>query len=155
MIRPENTENLPEERTIRSSRLFGASRKRLWTLFENPVDVAAWWGPSGFTNTFEKFEFHPGGDWRFTMRAPDGTEHPMNKKFVSIHEPERIVLDHIDPVHGFRMFMTFRDAPDGTMLDWIMVFDHAEEAAKVRAFVGPANEQNFDRLAARLSEKPA
>jgi hypothetical protein len=32
-----------------------------------------------------------------------------------------------------------------------MVFASVEECAKVRDFVLPANEQNFDRLAAHLS----
>jgi uncharacterized protein YndB with AHSA1/START domain len=152
MTMPENTENLPADRTIRSSRVFGASRGRLWTLFGNPDLLARWWGPAGFINEFHEFDFRPGGTWRFTMRGLDGAEYPMRKVFVEVAEPERIVLDHIDPVHGFRMFMTFREAPEGTVLDWIMVFDFTDEAAKVRPFIGPANEQNFDRLNALLKQ---
>lgn len=49
--------------------------------------------------------------------------------------------------------MRFHDVADGTRLEWIMVFDHAEEAATVRPFVEPANEQNFDRLAAYLNTR--
>lgn len=146
IIRPESSEDLPVACTIRSSRMFAVSPGPLWTLFENPEHLGTWWGPSGFTNTFETFDFRDGGTWRFVMHGPNGAAYPMRKTFVAIRKPEVIVLDHDDPVHGFRMFMNFRDAVGGTRLDWIMVFDHAEEAARVRPFVEPANEQNFDRL---------
>jgi len=148
--RPDDIRDLPEARTIRSSRVFEATCERLWALFENPDDLAAWWGPAGFANSFTEFDFRPGGRWRFVMRGPDANEYPMDKVFVHVDAPERLVIDHIDAVHGFRMFMLFHDVPQGTRLTWIMVFDHADEAAKVRPFVEPANEQNFDRLAVRL-----
>jgi uncharacterized protein YndB with AHSA1/START domain len=151
--RPDGIENLPESRTIRSSRLFEASRERLWALFENPVDLGVWWGPTGFLNDIEEFDFRAGGMWRFVMRGPDGSRYPMNKRFIRLEAPQLIVMDHLDPVHGFRMFIVLHDAPNGTLLEWIMVFDHAEEAAKVRPFVEPANEQNFDRLAAHLKTR--
>ena len=150
-MRPDTTADLPAERTIRSSRLFGATRKNVWSFFENPVHLGAWWGPEGFTNTFEAFEFREGGTWRFVMHGPDGSAYPMSKTFVTIHEYAGIVLDHDDPIHGHRLFMLFKDVGDGTLLEWLMVFDHAEEAAKVRPFVEPANEQNLDRLQAFLT----
>jgi uncharacterized protein YndB with AHSA1/START domain len=152
MNRPENTDNLPEDRTIRSSRQFGAPQAVLWSQFENPDQLAKWWGPAGFTNEFHEFDFRPGGAWRFVMRSPDGAEYSMNKVFVRVEQPETIVLDHIDPVHGFRMFMNFHGTSNGTMLEWIMVFDFADEAAKVRPFVEVANEQNFDSLDALLKQ---
>lgn len=151
--RPEGADDLPEARTIRASRSFKAPRERLWDLFENPTDLAAWWGPAGFTNHFETFEFKPGGAWRFVMRDPDGNSYFMNKRFVEVAAPRVIVLDHLDPVHGFRMSLLFHEVPEGTLLEWIMEFDHAAEATKVRPFVEPANEQNLDRLAAHLNAR--
>src|SRR5690606_11467583 len=59
--RPDEPVNLPEDRTIRSSRTLQATRARVWPLFENRADLVAWWGPSGFVNTFEEFDFNPGG----------------------------------------------------------------------------------------------
>ena len=144
------TQDLPDDRTIRTSRTFATTREILWTLFENPEHLEVWWGPSGFTNTFEAFDFRDGGAWRFVMHGPNGAAYPMRKTFVAIRKPEVIILDHEDPVHGFRMFMNFYAAEGGTTLDWNMAFDHAEEAARVRPFVEPANEQNLDRLEQRL-----
>jgi uncharacterized protein YndB with AHSA1/START domain len=154
MNRPTTTESLPEDRTMRSSRLFSVPQEALWSFFENAAELAKWWGPAGFTNEFHEFDFRTGGAWRFVMRGPDGAEYPMNKVFVRVDKPETIVLDHIDPVHGFRMFMNLHGTSHGTMLEWIMVFDLADEAARVRPFVKPANEQNLDRLDALLNLPP-
>jgi uncharacterized protein YndB with AHSA1/START domain len=150
MTRPDLAFDLPPERTIRSARVFEAPRTALWALFENPDYLGVWWGPSGFTNHFETFEFRSGGSWRLVMRGPDGSEYAMEKVFVAVDAPALIVMDHVDDVHGFRMFMTFNEVHSGTEIEWIMVFDHADEAAKVRPFIEPANEQNFNRLNALL-----
>lgn len=149
------TEEFPPDRTIRSSRVFPYPPERIWQAFRDPAALAAWWGPAGFTNDFEEFDFRIGGAWKFTMRGPDGSAYPMHKTFVKIDPNARIVLDHPDPVHGFRMHLHFgrvtektaETGPGATEMRWAMVFDHAEEAGKVRPFVEPANEQNFDRLA--------
>lgn len=45
-----------KEREIRSSRLFDASRERLFRAWKEPDRLAAWWGPKGFTNTFQEFD---------------------------------------------------------------------------------------------------
>jgi uncharacterized protein YndB with AHSA1/START domain len=153
--RPDEPVNLPEDRTIRSSRTLQATRARVWPLFENRADLVAWWGPSGFVNTFEEFDFNPGGAWKLVMHAPDGSAYPMNKRFIRIEAPHQLVIDHIDEAHGFRMFIRLHEHGETTRLEWIMVFDRAEEAAKVRPFVEAANEQNFDRLADYLFRKPS
>lgn len=49
---------------------------RVFEAFARPELLARWWGPSGFTNTFEVSEFRPEGRWRFTMHGPDGSNHP-------------------------------------------------------------------------------
>ena len=138
---------------IVSFRVFDAPIKRIWEAFTNPGTLARWWGPEGFTNVFEVFDLRAGGEWRFTMRAPNGDEYPMRKIFVEIVTPERIVFDHPDPVHGHRMTMTLRETEtgNGTEMTWHMHFDTAEEAVRVRAFIKAANEQNFDRLRTQLA----
>lgn len=138
-------------REILSARLFHAPRETLWEAFADPARLAQWWGPAEFTNEFHEFDFRPGGSWRLTMRAPDSAAYSMKKVFVEIVARERIVHDHIDPVHGFRMSVYFRDISGNTELTWRMLFDSAEEAERVRSFILQANEQNFDRLADYLS----
>ena len=46
---------------IHSTRVFGVSRARLFEAFRDPSQLARWWGPEGFANTFEEFDLRPGG----------------------------------------------------------------------------------------------
>ena len=50
------------------------------------------------------------------------------------------------------MTMTFADAPGGTRLTWRMVFTDARTCERIRPIAAPGNEQNFDRLAALLTD---
>ncbi|HEX2613156.1 MAG TPA: SRPBCC domain-containing protein [Fibrobacteria bacterium] len=137
---------------IISRRVFTATREAMWEAFRNPKALARWWGPSGFTNVFHAFEFRHGGTWDFTMTGPDGNGYRMQKHFVEIDPPARLVFDHPDATHGFRMFIELAERDEGAEMSWRMAFDSAEEAGRVRNIVVAANEQNFDRLADYLSE---
>jgi uncharacterized protein YndB with AHSA1/START domain len=136
---------------IVSSRAFSLPREKVFAACSDAARLAQWWGPKGFTNTFQQFEFRPGGAWRFTMHSPDGAAYAMDHVFTEIVAPERIVVRHIQPGHDFTLTMTFAENAGGTLLTWQMLFDDPAEAGRVRAFVLPANEQNFDRLAEHLS----
>jgi uncharacterized protein YndB with AHSA1/START domain len=141
----------PGDSEIVSSRDFAVSRESLFAAFRDPARLAAWWGPAGFTNTIHCFDFRPGGAWRFTMHAPDGTAYPNESHFTAIETPAHIVFIHEGPVHRFEMTMTLAALPAGTRLTWRMRFDDATEAARLRGFIAAANEQNFDRLQTHLA----
>ena len=80
---------------IVSARTFAAPRERVFDAFRDPSHLARWWGPQGFSSTFEVFELRPGGAWRFVMRGPDGVDHPNESVFLAVEEPERIVFRHL------------------------------------------------------------
>lgn len=137
---------------IVNSRDFPIPRTKLFELFENPDHLVHWWGPKGFTNTFQRFEFRTGGVWNFTMTSPDGAKYELEKHFVEVAPPERIVLDHPQPMHSFRMTMTFTEKdPATTTLTWKMAFEPVPEPEKLATFIRAANEENFDRLQAYLA----
>ena len=46
-------------------RVLACARQRVFDAFSRPELLARWWGPSGFTNTFEVFEFARGFSQRF------------------------------------------------------------------------------------------
>jgi uncharacterized protein YndB with AHSA1/START domain len=138
------------ENDIISSRLISASAGDVFAAFADPQVLEKWWGPNGFTNKVTKFEFHPGGVWEITMRGPDGTEYPNVSRFTEIVPNERIVYDHIEPVHAFSMTMTFDGKEGGCLLTWIMNFVTPGEAERLGTFIASANEQNFDRLEAAM-----
>lgn len=140
-------------RVLVSRRLLAAPRDRVFAAFLDPVQLAGWWGPEGFTNRFHCFDPRPGGAWRFTMRGPDGAEYPNECEFEEVVVPERIVFRHLQPMHHFRMEMTWAVRGEQTELTWRMEFVNAADLAPVREFILGANEQNFDRLAAQLARK--
>jgi uncharacterized protein YndB with AHSA1/START domain len=140
------------DREIVSARVFDAPRELVFRAFRDPDRLARWWGPKGFTNTFHEFDPRPGGVWRLTMHGPDGTDYHNESVFVEVAEPERVVFEHREPVHRFRMTLVFAEQGSQTKLTWRMLFDSAEECARVRALVAEANEQNFDRLAGELAK---
>jgi uncharacterized protein YndB with AHSA1/START domain len=132
------------------SRLIDAPQARVFRAFAEPTHLARWWGPAGFSSTFEVFEFRPGGTWRFVMHGPDGTDYPNESAFREIVTPERVVVEHLSDTHHFFLTITFAAQGDQTLVGWRQVFDTAEHKERVAKIVLEANEQNLDRLAAEV-----
>jgi uncharacterized protein YndB with AHSA1/START domain len=137
------------DRAFVHSRVIDVPRERVFRAFSDPACLARWWGPNGFSSTFETFDLRPGGAWRFVMHGPDGANYPNESVFVEVVAPERVVLEHLSG-HHFTMTFTFTDAGGQTLVGWRQVFDTAAERERIAAFVTPANEQNLDRLAAEV-----
>ncbi len=142
---------LDDPTEIISSRVFEAPRDRVFQAFADPLQLATWWGPKGFSNRFEEFDLRPGGNWRFVMIAPDGKEYENANTFVDVVDQKRISFRHAQTNHEFQLTQTFVELDNKTLLVWRMRFDSADEANKLRKFIDDANEQNFDRLATHLA----
>ncbi len=134
---------------LSASRVFDAPRTLVWRAFTDPDHLKHWWGPNGFTNTFDVFDLKVGGIWRFTMHGPDGRDYPNESRFVEIDWLSQIVLDHICEPH-FRMTIGFEDVGTKTKLSWHMRFDKAEAFESIKPVAVPGLEQNLDRLGAHL-----
>lgn len=131
--------------TFTSLRNFSASPSTVFAAIQDPARLAKWWGPDGFSNRFEVFEFQPGGRWVFDMIGPDGKVYPNESVFSVIEADRRVVIRHVCAPH-FTLTITLEPAPSGTLVRWEQVFDDAAVAAAVAHIVAPANEQNLDRL---------
>ncbi|MCA9449996.1 MAG: SRPBCC domain-containing protein, partial [Candidatus Omnitrophica bacterium] len=81
--------------TFRHSRHLSASPEAVFAAFEDPARLAQWWGPEGFSNTFEVFEFRPGGRWVFTIHGPDGKDYPNESEFLEIVPGSMVRLRHV------------------------------------------------------------
>ncbi|MGH6628031.1 MAG: SRPBCC family protein [Burkholderiaceae bacterium] len=138
-------------REIFSQRLIDAPRERIFRAYADPQLLARWWGPEGFRNSFEEFDFRPGGHWRFVMHGPDGTDYANHNMFLEIEAPARIVIQHQCAPH-FSAHISLDEAQgDKTLLSFRMHFESAAVRDQVAAYAIPANEQNFDRLQAVLA----
>ena len=138
-------------REIVNTRLFNAPRERVFAAFSDPQQVALWWGPNGFTNTVDELDLRVGGKWRVTMHAPNGADFANESVITDVVGPERLVFQHLGPMHRFQMSHLYAVEGGGTRLTWKMLFESADEVAKIGRFIHQANEENFDRLAAHLA----
>ena len=134
------------DRTMCTSRVLPYPPAAVYAAFASPGLLAAWWGPEGFTNDFETFEFTVGGAWTFVMQGPDGQRYPNRNVFVALEPAARWVIRHDCPPF-FTLTVDLASVEGGTQLAWTQVFDDLATAQAVRGIVVPANEQNLDRLA--------
>lgn len=139
------------DREIVNSRAYPFSQERVFAAFAQADLLALWWGPKGFTNTFDTFDFSEGGQWLFTMHSPDGHGFRNECLFEQIHPPARIVISHVSaPKYVLEITLDETDAGRSTRLSWVQRFETAEMRDKILKIAGPANEEVLDRLAAVL-----
>jgi uncharacterized protein YndB with AHSA1/START domain len=135
--------------TFSTTRQLAAPPAAVFAAMQDGERLARWWGPAGFTNRFDVFEFHAGGRWVFTMVGPDGTAYPNEAVFSRIEPGHQVVIQHVNqPL--FQLTIRLAPSAGGTLLHWDQAFADAAVAQAVRHIVEPANEQNLDRLAAEL-----
>lgn len=115
--------------------------------------LSQWWGPTGFTTTFEVFEPRVGGRWHHVMHGPDGRNY-VNRSFFRVVTPERIELTHVSEPH-FDLIATFEARDGGTWITFLQRFTTPAVRDAVAAICKPANEQNLDRLTRVLRGEPA
>lgn len=131
--------------TFLSSRVIPASPEQIFAAISDPQRLARWWGPAGFTNTFEVCEFKVGGRWSLVMHGPDGTNYPNENIFAEI-EPSKKVVVHHPSQPEYRLVITLTPSASGTTVSWAQTFASEEIASRIKHIVVPANEQNLDRL---------
>lgn len=132
-------------KTFRTTRTISAPLEKIFAAFLDPERLAKWWGPSGFTNTFHKFNFQSGGKWSFVMHGPDGVDYPNDAEFIDIIPNEKISIRHLSQPN-FTLTILLSSSPDGSLVQWIQEFDNDEVAKNIAHIVIPGNEQNLDRL---------
>ncbi len=141
---------MSNDRTLGTERILPYTPEAIYNAFATPRVLAYWWGPDGFTNTFDVFDFKAGGKWIFTMHGPDGRSY-ANKSFFAELDPSRSIVIRHDCPPFFTLTVGLSPVAGGTRLTWDQAFDDAETAKAVQAIVGPANEQNLDRLTRALA----
>jgi uncharacterized protein YndB with AHSA1/START domain len=112
------------------TRVFEASRERVFKAWTDPDEVAAWFGPADFDTPRDRIriDLRVGGRYELTMvRQEGGGEFGIGYEIVELVEPELIVL-RSDPMpeagmhegtvvriefhdHGAKTRMTLTDGP--------------------------------------------
>jgi uncharacterized protein YndB with AHSA1/START domain len=118
----------------------------LYEAFSNPAHLKQWWGPEGFTNTIHEFDLRPEGNWILTMHGPEKGNYE-NSSVFKIVEPFKLIRWTRTSKPLFDMEVGFEKWSDTqSVISFSMIFSSDEECAKMKGFVAPKNEENFDRL---------
>jgi uncharacterized protein YndB with AHSA1/START domain len=91
MAASDNTAMDTAGRELIITRVFDAPRNLVWQAWTDPVQIARWLGPKGFSGTVEKLETRIGGAYRFRLHGPDGVDHWMQGVTREFVPPERLV----------------------------------------------------------------
>ena len=140
-----------EDATLRTARTLPFTPEQIYAAFSSPALLARWWGPQGFSNTFETFDFTVGGRWTFVMHGPDGNDYANECQFLALEPGVRIVIEHTCAPH-FVLTVSLERVGQGTQLRWEQRFDDARTAQVIQQRIGSANEQNLDRLTQVLAQ---
>jgi uncharacterized protein YndB with AHSA1/START domain len=144
---------LPEHRELTLVRVYAAPRALVFKAFTDPVHLAHWWGPHGFSNPVCEFDARPGGALRIHMRAPDGTIHVTVGSVQEIVAPERLVFSiaALNDDGSVRLenltTISFADHADGTELTLhVRVLQATAAAAANLAGMQVGWSQSLERL---------
>ena len=131
---------------IVTTRIVSASINLAYKAWTDPTHLKNWWGPAGFTNTFNEFDLRPGGKWIFIMHGPDKGNYQNECEFIEIDKPNLIAWKRISkPL--FQVLVKFEEvSSEKTKIVFKMIFDTPEECNKLKPFVVDKNEENFDKL---------
>ena len=135
---------------IYSSRELNAPLELAYQAFANPIHLQKWWGPEGFTNTIHEFDLRAGGKWLLTMHGPENDNYENSSIFTKV-VPNKLVAWTRSSQPLFDMEVEFEQlAHSKSKISFRMIFKTAEECEKLKNFIMPKNEENFDRLEREL-----
>jgi uncharacterized protein YndB with AHSA1/START domain len=146
-----------KDRSFSLTRIVNAPRELVYRMWTEAEHIAQWWGPNGFTTTIHLMDVRVGGEWSFTMHAPDGHNFRNHKVYLEVVPPERLVMEHdVWPRHRMTaVFSDLGDQKDKTSIAIDMSFESQEDFDKVIRDFGAAKglSENIDRLEAYLASR--
>jgi uncharacterized protein YndB with AHSA1/START domain len=137
------------------TRVFDASRERVWREWTEPEAFADWFGAptSEVPLSSVSMDVRPGGAWRLTMYAgPDRREMHWKGEYVEVEPPERLVLTMSDQPGGERyelVTVVLTDLGDGRTEMHFEQRGHLSPEWYERTKAGWGG--FFDRIAERLT----
>jgi uncharacterized protein YndB with AHSA1/START domain len=141
------------DQVVLSNRIITAPVSAVYHFFANPTLLKTWWGPEGFTNTIHEFELKPGGRWVLTMHGPEKGNYENSSVFTEVVPNQLVAWTRLSqPL--FDMEVSFEEIDSSkTRISFKMIFATSEECEKMRKFVEPKNEENFDRLQRAIDQQ--
>ena len=148
---------LPKDKPqIITTRLIAAPLELVWKALTTPEHLQHFWGPDGFTNTYKSFDLRVGGQARFTMHGPDGTNYPNRFIFLTVEPPHLLRFDHDNGGdgelnHKFVGELELTDEHGKTRVELRVIEESIAARDAVAQFAVEGGRQNLDRLAAYVA----
>jgi uncharacterized protein YndB with AHSA1/START domain len=149
----------PGKQELFVTREFDYPRDLVFRAHTEPDLYARWLGPRGLSTTFETFEPHSGGRWRFIQRDQAGNEFAFHGVSHEVLAPERIIgtfeFEGLpEPGHVLLETVTFEELPGGrTRLHAHSVFQSvADRDGMVEAGMETGVVEGYERLDEVLAE---
>lgn len=123
----------PGGREIIITRIFDASREKVWDAWTNPDLLKQWLGPKGYEMTIEEFEAKAGGSYRYIHKDEKGNEYTFRGVFHGLYKPEKAIQTFEfeglpEPGHVSMDTLILEDLGDGkTKSTTISVFQTPED----------------------------
>ena len=151
---------LKDKPQIISTRLLAAPRELVWKVLTTPEHLQHFWGPDGFTNSYKSFDLRVGGEARFTMHGPDGTDYPNRFVFLTIDPPHLLRFEHDnggegDNDHKFTGELELTDEGGKTRIELRLIEKSMEARDAIAQFAVEGGLQNLDRLAVYVAPMAA
>jgi uncharacterized protein YndB with AHSA1/START domain len=143
-----------DQPTITMEREFAAPPEAVFGAYRDPDALKEWYGPDGFSITVIAMDFRVGGQFRFTMHGPDGTDYPNRIMYRDIVPGARLAYLHDSGIdndpRGFEVLVTFAPAGAGrTLLTMRSTFPSVEARNAVMKFGAvELGKQTLEKLAA-------
>jgi len=77
-------------RTVTIKRTFNAPIALVWHAWTKPEHIVNWWGPKGMDTKVIYHNFKVGGEWKYSMKMPDGKDFISDGIYSVITELEEI-----------------------------------------------------------------
>lgn len=120
-----------EKLTFTMSRVFDASRQRVWQAHTDLEQIPKWWGPRKYETIVDTMDVRVGGKWRYLNKDDAGNEFAFRGEYKEIVEPERIIWTfEFEPMAGHisTETVTFEEVEGGkTKVTTRSVFDSPED----------------------------
>ncbi|WP_282607508.1 SRPBCC domain-containing protein [Pelagibius sp. Alg239-R121] len=81
-----------EDRVLRLSRIFDATRETLFEAFTDPAVLVRWWGPEGVTIPECRIDLRVGGSWRTCMQGANCEHNCVGGVYKEIVPPEKLAF---------------------------------------------------------------
>ncbi|CPW59938.1 Conserved hypothetical protein (Activator of Hsp90 ATPase 1-like?) [Mycobacteroides abscessus] len=136
---------------LHASREIAASPSSIFAAFEDEARLARWWGPDGFTSTFQSFALEPGRMWTFVMHGPDGKDYKNQISVLEVAPNSKIVLHHVSGPR-YLLTVTLESTSDGgTTVGWNQEFENPDVGRRLLPILTSANEEVLTRLGAEVT----